>query len=158
MTTEILTEIMALKSASINELQLKYRELFHDQIADSGNNRVWLWRKIAYKLQELNAGSLSATAKQKISDLIDKYDPINNKLLRPQVVSAGQNVVAIPLLRDKRLPIPGTMIQKRYKGQDILVKVLEKGFEYNHKYYKTLTSLTYEITGSHWNGYSFFNI
>ncbi|MCK5180657.1 MAG: DUF2924 domain-containing protein [Candidatus Omnitrophica bacterium] len=60
--------------------------------------------------------------------------------------------------RDQRLPIPGTIITKKYKNQLIEVKVLEKGFEYKGKHYKTLTSVSEEVTGSHWSGYEFFNL
>jgi len=158
MDIAIMTEIQALKNASINELRHKYGELFNGQKADSGCKRIWLWHKIAYKMQELGDGCLSARARREIVDLITKYDPVNNKALRPQVISAGQNVTSIPLLRDKRLPIPGTIIRKQYKGQDILVKVLEKGFEYNRKYYKSLTAVVREITGAHWSGYIFFDL
>ena len=151
------SEIMALKEKSLEELQEKYRELFKNEDIPS-NNKKFLWRKIAYKLQELEFGGLSETAKAKIAELIKKYDPVNNKILRPQVVFGGKNVVAIPHLRDKRLPIPGTIIHKKYKGQDIYVKVLEKGFEYKDKYYRTLTAIAEELSGAHWNGYLFFNL
>jgi hypothetical protein len=107
-------------------------------------------------MQELEYGGFSEETGTKIAELIEKYDPINNKALRPQVVSGGKNVVAIPSLRDKRLPIPGSLIQKKYKGQDYHVKILEKGFEYKDKFYKSLSAVAYEITGAHWNGFSFF--
>jgi hypothetical protein len=150
-----LSQIIELKEKSLGELQAKHRELFPDQSVPS-ENKVHLIRKIAYRMQELEYGGISEETKARIAELIEKYDPINNKALRPQVVSGGKNVVAIPHLRDKRLPIPGTAIQKKYKGQDYLVKVLEKGFEYKDKYYKSLSAVAYEITGAHWNGFSFF--
>ncbi|MDD5135497.1 MAG: DUF2924 domain-containing protein [Phycisphaerae bacterium] len=150
-----LTQIMQLKEKSLGELQAKHQELFPGQKVPS-DNKVHLIRKIAFRVQELEHGGLSEETKARIAELIEKYDPINNKALRPQVVSGGKNVVAIPSLRDKRLPIPGTVIQKRYKGQEYLVKVLEKGFEYKDKFYKSLSAVAYEITGAHWNGYSFF--
>lgn len=149
------TKIEALKNKSIAELQAEYEALFGGQKSPS-DNKVHLVRKIAYRMQELEYGGLSEETNTRIAELIEKYDPINNKALRPQVVSGGKNVVAIPHLRDKRLPIPGTALQKKYKGQDYLVKVLEKGFEYKGKYYKSLSAVAYEITGAHWNGFSFF--
>jgi hypothetical protein len=103
-------------------------------------------------------GGLLDEAKTQVIELIEKYDPVNNKALRPQVVSAGKSVVSIPFMRDKRLPIPGTIIHKKYKGQDIHVKVLDKGFEYKDKYYRSLTAIAYELSGAHWNGFSFFNL
>ena len=152
-----MNEIMALKNAPLLEIQKQYNKLFNVAEAPCAN-KPYLIKKIAYKLQEMADGGLSDEAKMQIIDLIEKYDPINNKALRPQVVSAGKSVVSIPFMRDKRLPIPGTVIHKKYKGQDIHVKVLDKGFEYKDKYYRSLTAIAFELTGAHWNGFSFFNL
>jgi hypothetical protein len=38
------------------------------------------------------------------------------------------------------------------------VKVLTNGFEYDGRAYRSLSAVAYAITGSHWNGYHFFNI
>jgi len=145
-------EIMALKNAPVEELQKRYKELYGEDV--SGTHKTYLWRKIAYKLQEQKHGSLSPMAKGKIKALIEEYDPINNKALRPDKPMVSQQAPA----KDKRLPIPGTVITKEYKGSPYQVKVLEKGFEYNGKIYKTLSAIAKEITGAHWNGYLFFNL
>ncbi len=47
-------------------------------------------------------------------------------------------------LRDVRLPLAGA--------------VLEVGFEYNSKYYKTLSAVACTITGQHISGYHFFGL
>ena len=147
-----LTEIMELKEKSLEELKAKYEELFPGQKAPS-NNKVFLWRKIAYRIQELEQGNISTEAQSKIQQLIQQLDPINNKSLRPDNVIEKQ-----PKSRDKRLPIPGTVIIKEYKGVKLEVKVLESGFEYTNKAYKSLSAIAKEVTGAHWNGYLFFNL
>jgi hypothetical protein len=157
MKENISEQIQTLKGATLLEIQKRYNELFNVTEPPCAN-KPYLIKKIAYKLQEMAYGGLSDEAKMQIIDLIEKYDPINNKALRPQVVSAGKSVVSIPFMRDKRLPIPGTVIHKIYKGQDIHVKVLDKGFEYKDKYYRSLTAIAFELTGAHWNGFSFFNL
>jgi len=157
MDETITSQITALKNAPLPELQNKYKELF-DTKEIPCDNKVYLLKRIAYKLQEVKHGGLSEAVKIRISGLMAKYDPVNNKALRPQVTSAGKEVNSLPFVRDKRLPIPGTVITKKYKGQVIQVKVLEKGFEYNNMYYKSLSALSYEITGAHWNGYDFFGL
>jgi len=157
MEENISEQIQALKNATISEIQARYKELFNTLEVPCAN-KPYLVKKIAYKLQETAEGGLSDEAKMQIIDLIEKYDPINNKALRPQVVSAGKNVVSIPFMRDKRLPIPGTVIYKRYKSQNIHIKVLDKGFEYTDKYYRSLTAIASELTGAHWNGFSFFGL
>ncbi|MGA2775138.1 MAG: DUF2924 domain-containing protein [Candidatus Omnitrophota bacterium] len=143
--------IMVLKNAPIEELLGRYKELYGDNAA--GTHRLYLWRKIAYRLQEREQGTLSTKAKVRLKTLIEEYDPINNKALRPDKPSC------LPVIaKDKRLPIPGTVITKEYKDTKYQVKVLEKGFEYTGKIYKTLSAIAKEITGAHWNGYLFFNL
>ena len=145
-------EIMPLKNASAVELLKRYKELYGEDA--TGNHKLYLWRKIAYKLQEHAHGSLSTKAKNRLKALIEEYAPINNKALRPGNPAVSQQSST----KDKRLPIPGTVITKEYKNAKYQVKVLEKGFEYNGKIYKTLSAIAKEITGSHWNGYLFFNL
>ncbi|MBU0534106.1 MAG: DUF2924 domain-containing protein [Candidatus Omnitrophica bacterium] len=142
-------QIVALKNAPAEALLVKYKELYGEDTA--GTHKTYLWRKIAYKPQELEKGSLSAKAKDRINELIKEYDPINNKALKPD-----KPIVAS--LKDKRIPIPGTVITKNYKGTTYQVKVLEKGFEFNSKMFKSLSAIAEEITGAHWNGYLFFNL
>jgi len=147
----MLERILALKEAPLPELQNKYSEVFDGKKAPS-NNKTYLWQRIAYRMQELEYGSLPDEAQNKVKELAKEYDPINNKALRPDATTKHH------LSRDKRLPIPGTLITKDYKGTDIRVKILDKSFEYNGKIYRTLTAIAKEVTGSHWNGYLFFNM
>ena len=145
-------EIITLKNAPAEELLKRYKELYGED--STGTHKTYLWRKIAYKLQEQEHGGLSAKTKDKLNALIEEFDPINNKALRPDKPMVSQQAS----VKDKRLPIPGTVITKEYKGANYQVKVLEKGFEYNAKIYKTLSAIAKEISGAHWNGYLFFNL
>ena len=61
-------------------------------------------------------------------------------------------------LRDVRLPLAGAVLEKKYKGREIAVKVLEIGFEYDGKYYKSLSAVACAITGQHISGYHFFGL
>ncbi|MFH1698654.1 MAG: DUF2924 domain-containing protein [Candidatus Omnitrophota bacterium] len=147
--TALSRQIIALKNAPAEALIARYRELYGEDTA--GNHKTYLWRKIAYKLQELEKGSLSVKARNRINELIKEYDPINNKALKP-------NNPILSSSKDKRIPIPGTVITKTYKRTEYQVKVLEKGFEFNSKIFKSLSAIAEKITGAHWNGYLFFNL
>ncbi len=147
----LIESIMTLKEASLEALQAQYRALFGQETPCS-NNRAFLWRKIAYKLQEIKYGGLSAETQSRISELISRYDPINNKMLRPQKTQEKNRTGE----RDTRLPIPGAIIRKEYKGQVLEVKVREKGFEYQGQVDRTLSAVAKAVTGDHWNGYLFF--
>lgn len=152
MKEAIPSQITAFKNAPAEELLKRYKELYGEDAA--GTHKTYLWRKIAYKLQELEYGELSVKGKNRLKAFIEEYDPINNKALRPDKPITNQPLPA----KDKRLPIPGTVITKEYKGASYRVKVLEKGFEHNGKIYKTLSSIAKQITRAHWNGYLFFNL
>jgi hypothetical protein len=156
MNTAILSKILALKDASVEELQRQYEEIFGGQEATS-DNKVYLIRRIAYRLQELEYGGLSEKAQKRLNELIALHDPVNNKAMRPEI-SMETDARKKNVGRDRRLPIPGSVIVKEYRGKHIEAKVLEKGFEYNGKIYKTLTAIAEEVTGAHWNGYLFFNL
>jgi hypothetical protein len=54
--------------------------------------------------------------------------------------------------------MPGTVLTREYKGKLIQVEVLEDGyFEYEGVKYRSLSAVAKAVTGSHWNGYLFFN-
>ncbi len=61
-------------------------------------------------------------------------------------------------VRDKRIPPPGTVLLRRYKGQAITVEVLANGFEWEGRQYRSLSAVAKEVTGSHWNGIRFFGL
>lgn len=149
-------KIAALKNKSILELQKEYETLFDGQKANS-DNKIYLIRRIAFRLQELEYGGLSQKAHNRLNELIGLYDPVNNKAIRPKVTVETQARTKTRG-RDMRLPIPGTIITKDYHGKKYQIKVLENGFEYEGKIYKHLTAVAEKITGAHWNGYNFFNL
>ena len=155
MENTLVEQIMDLKTKSLNELKAKYVELFEGKKAPS-SNKTCLWRKIAYRLQEIEYQGLPEDVQNQINDLIERYDPVNNKSLRPPDPKKDAGVK--PSTRDKRLPIPGSVITKHYKDRILEIKVLEKGFEFENKYYKTLSSIASQVTGAHCNGYLFFNL
>ena len=105
-------------------------------------------------MEDSTKQGLSAEAKTRLDQFIKAYDPINNKALRQN----GASQATKDRIRDRRLPIPGTVISKVYKGTVIDVKVLDKGFEYAGKPYRTLSAIAGSVTGQHWNGYLFFGL
>ena len=59
---------------------------------------------------------------------------------------------------DDRLPPPGSIITRPYKGRDLQVRVLAAGLEYDGKVYPSLSAVAKAITGSHCNGFLFFRL
>lgn len=122
-------------------------------LENSVNNGKYLEKWANYRQQELENGGISPEAKIRLLELIRKYDPINNKSMRINGKKEAETK-----LSKTRLPIPGTVITRKYKGKLLEVKVLEKGFEFEGKSYRSLTGIVKEITGAQWNGYNFFDL
>ena len=61
--------------------------------------------------------------------------------------------------RDPRLPPAGTVIKKTYKGKSLKVEVLEVGFRFERKEWRSLTAIAMAVTGAKSiNGPLFFGI
>lgn len=60
--------------------------------------------------------------------------------------------------RDIRLPPPGSMLSRTYKGRDLIVTILESGFEFEGRRYRSLSAIAKAVTGAHWNGMLFFGL
>ena len=63
-----------------------------------------------------------------------------------------------PVTRDRRLPEPGTVITRLYKGRLLEVRVLADGFAHDAERFASLSAVAKHITGSHCNGYHFFGL
>ena len=50
--------------------------------------------------------------------------------------------------RDPRLPLPGTLLVREFRGRTIVVKVLDEGFECDNQRYKSLSAIARKVTGS----------
>ena len=73
-----------------------------------------------------------------------------------QAETALENLPVRP--RDNRLPAPGGIITKTYRGKSIEVKVLENGFEYEGKVFKSISRVAMTIVKRPISGYVFFGL
>jgi DUF2924 family protein len=148
-------QIAALQRLRVLELRAKYAEVFGE--ATRANNRDWLIKRIAWRLQAQAEGGLSERAKRRAEELANDADI---RVVPPRK-AAGTAEDAPRLLRfqaDDRLPPAGTIISRQYKGDVLQVKVLSDGFEFEGKAYPSLSAVAKAVTGSHCNGYLFFRL
>jgi hypothetical protein len=159
MSLNVGKEISALQKMPNRELRAKYREVFGEDT--NANNHAWLIKRIAWRLQAIAEGDLSQRARQKASELARDADlrlsPPKAKVLQPNTDRRAETV-AIQVKGDDRLPLPGTVITRPYKGTTIQVRVLPHGFEYEGDVYKSLSAVAKQVTGQHVNGYFFFRL
>src|SRR4051812_720002 len=126
----IASEVAALERLPIRELRERYVEAFGEQ-TPSGN-KVWIVRRLAWRLQSRALGGLSERARRRAEELADEADlrTVPPKTAQTKAAPERTHTQTLPLQPDNRLPPPGTVLTRKYKGQVLQVKVLADGFEY----------------------------
>jgi hypothetical protein len=152
-------EVAALERMTVVELRERYAQLFHE--STSARNRTWLIRRIIWRMQSLEGGGLSDRARQRAQELANSSDlrvtaPTDAKAASDAPVRTKS--VACQIRGESRVPLPGTLITRNYKGRQLKVQVVSDGFEFEGEFYKSLSAVAKKITGSHWNGFKFFNL
>lgn len=161
MEAATLQAIQSLERMSVGQLRDKYLEVFGEETRSY--HKEFLRKRIAWRLQALAEGGLSERARRRAEELANDAD-LRIRAPRDPVISGSAETKArtatgrIPSSRDPRLPLPGTLLSRDFQGRDIVVKVLDSGFEFADRRYKSLSAIAREITGSKWNGFLFFGI
>ena len=160
MDKAIMIEVEHLRQAGVTSLQKRYRELFQEEARS--RHREHLFRKIVWRLQALSEGQLSERARARAREIANDADL---RVVAPKSFFSvgGEPVAIIPRdqskkINDPRLPMVGTILRRSWKGQTILVEVLPKGFRYEGQQYSSLSNIAFDITGTRWNGFSFFGL
>jgi len=158
MGLNVTKEVGILNRMTVPELQRRYAELFGE--ATRAHHKGFLCKRITWRLQALAEGDLSERARRRALELANDADLRLSppKALVAPVLPGAAASEARSAPQDGRLPMPGTVLTRDYKGQTIRVTVLDKGFEYEGDVYRSLTAVAKAVTGSHWNGYLFFGL
>ena len=154
-----IAEIAAMNVPALRE---EHRKLFGEEPASS--HRQFLFRKIAWRLQADREGGLPDSVRE-LARGIARDTPLRARVVanaekRRAGLPAEQTVVTtVDPGHDSRLPMPGGLIVKQFKGETHVVKVLDNGlFEYGDQRFKSLSAIAKEITGTKWNGLLFFGL
>ncbi|MDY7028546.1 MAG: DUF2924 domain-containing protein [Spirochaetota bacterium] len=154
-------EIQGLSRMTVGELREKYLDVFGEETRSY--HKEFLRKRIAWRIQARAEGDLSERARRRAGELADDAD-LRIRTPRDPLKSGSAEVRArtatshMGSSRDPRLPLPGTLLAREFKGRDIVVKVLDKDFEFDGHRYKSLSAIAKEVTGSKWNGFLFFGI
>jgi hypothetical protein len=73
-----------------------------------------------------------------------------------QRASAGQSAVQQP--RGRPSLTPGSRLIREWNGRTIAVEVIERGFSWDGRTYRSLSEIAREVTGAHWSGPRFFGL
>ena len=145
----ILATIAELRALPMPDLVARYTEVCGR--APRVKNRAFLWKRIAHTLQTRALGGLSKVAKSQLEALmaqIEIPDAEGGASLRAPV--RGREVGADLA--------PGAVLVRNWKGRELVVKVLDSGFEHEGVLYKSLSAVARAITGAGWNGRLFFGL
>jgi hypothetical protein len=152
----IVNEVAALQRLSIAQLRQRFADLFGE--ATAASNRTWLIKRIAWRMQALAEGDLSQRARQRAAELARDADlRLNPPQSKATTTTPPPEPVKMPAPVDPRLPPPGTILVRPYKGQRVQVQVLTDGFAYAGRVYPSLSAVAKAVTGSHCNGFLFFH-
>lgn len=108
-------------------------------------NKIYLEKYYIYLNQEKKYGGLSTESQKYLEKLINKYKKSNTFDLKN-------------IQKSKKILENGTKLIREFKGEKYEVSVLDNGYEYNGKIYRSLSAIANLITGTRWNGKVFFGV
>jgi hypothetical protein len=151
-------DIAALRRMTVKQLQAKYAEAFGEPT--TGRNKAWLVKRVAWRLQARAEGGLSDRARKRAAELADDADlRLTPPRPKPATTPAAVEATFAPgVSADDRLPPPGTLLVRGYKGGRVAVLVRPDGFEFEGEVFASLSAAAKHITGSHCNGFRFFRL
>ena len=157
MSLNVGKEVSSLQRMTARELRNRYAEVFSEETKTG--NKAWLRKRIIWRLQSLTEGDISERARKHAAELANDADVrMSPPKVKPLKNPAGATTATFRIAGGDRLPLPGSLITREYKGQLIQVKVLPSGFEFESEVYKSLSAVAKAITGQHCNGYYFFRL
>lgn len=139
------SEIARLRDLEIKALRARWRTIFRRD-APPHLPRHLLFAMIAYHLQAEVMGDLDAETLRFLK----------------QIDRAPSKQAAVPLTQAfdqrKRELSSGTVLAREWNGHQHHVIVLDGGFSWEGRVYKSLSEIAKAITGTKWNGPRFFGL
>jgi hypothetical protein len=158
-STTLRGEIESLRHMSVGQLKHKYRETFGEETRS--NHKQFLFRRIAWRIQANAEGGLSERARRRAFEIANDSDlrirAPKNFLAQDVDHNRATEARVVPS-QDPRLPMPGTLLVRRYHGKDVIVRVREDGFECDGRVHASLSAAVRVATGTRWNGFAFFGM
>lgn len=130
------SKVLQLNEMSVNELKDLWRQYFDSE--PIWKTKRYYIPRLAYRMQELVYGGVPENIR----------NILLGKTVRrefPDESSAG-------------LPKIGTRLVKTYRGKEHCVIISTAGFQYDGKFYKSLSAVAYKISGKKVSGRFFFGL
>jgi Protein of unknown function (DUF2924) len=134
------TEIAQLADLALRELRARWLTLY-GRPAPRFFRRKLLLRALAYQMRVQVHGGLSDATKRRLRQ-----------------IAAATADGALDADRTTPRIKPGTKLIRSYREAVHSVLVLEEGFEWEGRRYDSLSAIATAITGTRWNGWTFFGL
>jgi hypothetical protein len=145
MISPVLRQIARLQDCSQDELKAMWAEYFG--VEPPAYRRGFLIRGLGQRIQELAHGGLAADYQRRLDALVEGQPPAKGTG-RARTAHAGAA---------QRLAI-GTRLIRDHQGVAHEATVVDGGFEYGGRLFKSLSAIARHITGTRWNGWAFFGL
>lgn len=126
-----------------------------------GVHKGLLIRAAAYHLQQKHYAGLSPEAKRLLKLAIKNL----KKTLEAKAAQNADDDMTLATLASKgagtnerRIILPGARLIRDWNGNGHVVDVVENGFIYAGRRYRSLSKIAGEITGTNWSGPRFFGL
>lgn len=136
--------IKRLKDLSREEL-LKKWEKMGELTPPEHVRKEFIIKHLAWLIQAKEQGGYSPQIKRKLEALAKDLE--QNKELSNDNLKSNSLIIKA-----------GTKLIREYQGKNHEVLVLEKGYQYKNRFYRSLSAIANEITDSRWNGKVFFGL
>ena len=143
----VLRDLAELQGLRLSALRARWRDLFGTE--PPGYKRDRMVKRLGYRLQELAYGGLTPEASSRLEQIAEEVDgPVRKDgKVRPMRRRKADGQLT-----------PGTRLVREWGGQQHEVTVLESGFEYAGRTFRSLSAVARAISNSHWNGWAFFGL
>ena len=138
--TDLRKRFAALPAIPHEALRAEWRRLYRTSPPTKLSREV-LQLGIAWKLQEKALGGMSPALKRRLRELERALEDNGERALSPATALK-----------------PGTRLMREWGGKTHDVLVLEGGFAWRGKTWRSLSAIARAITGAHWSGPRFFGL
>jgi len=136
----VMHQLAELDHLSIDQLAQRWRVLIGGDAPRQ--NRRFLVKRLAYRIQELAYGGLSTEARTILTETYQRH----GNTIRSAAAQSSQAI------------LPGTCLLREWHSTLYRVTVCRNGFEYDRRLYTSLTAIAREITGTRCSGPAFFHV
>ena len=133
---------------TVPDLVIRYQQAFGKP--PRVKHRDWLWRRVAWKIQEQRFGGLSTVAMRRLDELIGELDlPLTDIRIARGTVRSRGSVGGTAV---------GTVIVREWRGEEIHATRTIDGWEHEGVVYRSLSAVVKAVTGSHASGPAWFGL